>query len=284
MAALQQTRVQGCFLPNGALPTQPTAGTLALVRTINTLRTAGRFDLVVFTQEWHPPNHISFAAVHSKQPLDKVELHYTSRGELCSQPGSLQRLYPTQCVDCSCNNNTGNSGTTLQYAGTAGLPGSHYYQQQQQQQQPKHNVEQVLWPDHCLQHSIEARLHPGLIIKPDDIVLRKGWQPQLDAYSAFQDNGRVKNTGLAALLKHSGIRSVVVAGVALEYCVMYTALDAVQEEFETSVVLAATAPVDAAGAEEAVQQLQQANVSVVERVWDLVPADSARSASLLTVK
>jgi nicotinamidase/pyrazinamidase len=125
-------------------------------------------------------------------------------------------------------------------------------------------------------------LHPGLIIKPDDVILRKGWQPQLDAYSAFQDNGRVKSTGLAALLKHSGIRSVVVVGVALEYCVMYTALDAVKEGFETSVVLAATAPVDAAGAEEAVQQLQEANVSVVQRVWDVTPAEGACSAAFLT--
>jgi nicotinamidase/pyrazinamidase len=143
-------------------------------------------------------------------------------------------------------------------------------------------VQQVLWPDHCLQHSTEAQLHPGLIINPDDIILRKGWQPQLDAYSAFQDNGRVKNTGLAALLKHSGVRSVVVVGVALEYCVMSTALNSVQEGFETTVILAATAPVDAAGAKEAVQQLQEANVSVVHRVWDVVPAEGARSAALLT--
>jgi nicotinamidase-related amidase len=191
----------------------------------------------------------------------------------------MQRLYPTQCVVCSCNN-TGNSVNMTPDAGTAELAGG---QQQQQQQQPRHNVQQVLWPDHCLQHSTEAQLHPGLIIKQDDIILRKGWQPQLDAYSAFQDNGRVKSTGLAALLKHSGIRSVVVVGVALEYCVMYTALDAVQEGFRTSVVLAATAPVDAAGAEEAVQQLQEANVSVVQRVWDVVPqAEGAHSAELLT--
>jgi nicotinamidase/pyrazinamidase len=210
--------LQGCFLPSGALPTQPTGGTNSLIRTINTLRTAGHFDLVVFTQDCHPANHISFAAVHSKQPLDVVDLHYTSSGQLCSEPGRMQRLYPTDCVVCRCNSSSGNVSAQQHGAGLIGKQ-----QQQQQQQQVKHEVQQVLWPEHCLQHRTEARLHPGLLIKPNDIILRKGWQPQLDAYSAFQDNGRVRNTGLAALLKHGGIRSVVVVGVAVEYCVLYTA-------------------------------------------------------------
>jgi nicotinamidase/pyrazinamidase len=258
------------------LPTQPAGGTIVLVRTINTLRTAGHFDVVIFTQDWHPTNHISFAAVHDKQPLDTVNLHYTSSGDLCTEPGRLQRLYPKDSVVCQCNSSSSSSdgGKGWQSSGAVSSHAKHH-KQQQQQQQVKHNVQQVLWPQHCLQHSSEARLHPGLIIKPADLVLRKGWQPQLDAYSAFQDNGRVQSTGLAALLKRSGIRSVVVVGVALEYCVLYTALDAVQEGFETSVVLDATAAVDEEGAAEAVQQLRQANVSVVQRVWDALPYDSA---------
>uniref|UniRef100_A0A383W6I0 nicotinamidase n=1 Tax=Tetradesmus obliquus TaxID=3088 RepID=A0A383W6I0_TETOB len=265
--------LQGCFLPGGALPTAPAGSTLSLVKAINTLRTAGCFDLTVFTQDWHPPNHISFAAVHSRQPLEAIHLHYTRSGQLCSEPGRMQRLYPTAAVVCRCN--TSSSGSL-----------THRPQQQQQQQQQhlstdmvEHQVRQVLWPQHCLQHSTEARLHPGLIIHPDDVILRKGWQPQLDAYSAFQDNGRVQSTGLAELLREHGISSVVVVGVALEVCVKSTALDAVEEGFETAVVLAATAPVDEAGAAEAVQEVREAGVRLVQQVWDVLPAPADRKSN-----
>jgi nicotinamidase/pyrazinamidase len=107
------------------------------------------------------------------------------------------------------------------------------------------------------------------MVLPQDLVVRKGWQPFIDAYSAFEDNGKLQSTGLAAQLRQQGIRRVVIAGVALDFCVMWTALDCVDEGFETVLVLDATLPVSAAGGAAAVQRLRKAGVQVVARAQQL---------------
>lgn len=135
--------------------------------------------------------------------------------------------------------------------------------------EPVTEVQQVLWPPHCVRFTADARLHPGLMVLPQDLVVRKGWQPFIDAYSAFEDNGKLQSTGLAAQLRQQGIRRVVIAGVALDFCVMWTALDCVDEGFETVLVLDATLPVSAAGGAAAVQRLRKAGVQVVARAQQL---------------
>lgn len=135
--------------------------------------------------------------------------------------------------------------------------------------EPVTHVQQVLWPPHCGRYTADARLHPDLLVSPDDLVVRKGWQPFIDAYSAFEDNGKLQSTGLADQLRLEGIGRVVVTGVALDFCVMWTALDAVSEGFETILVLEASLPVSAAGGVEAVQKMKGAGVKVVDRAQSL---------------
>jgi nicotinamidase-related amidase len=137
--------------------------------------------------------------------------------------------------------------------------------------EPDTRVEQALWPRHCVRHTRGAALHARLDVRPRDVLLRKGWQPHLDAYSAFEDNGGLLSTGLAEQLRGAGVSAVVVAGVALDYCVLWTALHAAAAGFDTAVVLQATLPVDSgAGARAAVRRLRQAGVRVVRRVSDVV--------------
>lgn len=136
--------------------------------------------------------------------------------------------------------------------------------------EPDTTVQQVLWPAHCVQHTQEASLHPGLHVRPTDLLVRKGWQPFLDAYSAFEDNGKLQSTGLAQHLRDTGVERVVVVGVALDYCVLWTALDAAEQGFDTTVALDATLPVSSQGATDAIKQLQRAGVHVIQHVDDVL--------------
>lgn len=142
--------------------------------------------------------------------------------------------------------------------------------------EPVTQVQQVLWPPHCVRHSADARLHPDLLVLPDDLIVRKGWQPMIDAYSAFEDNGHLQSTGLAEQLRREGVCRVVVTGVALDFYVLNTALDAVAAGFETVLVLDGVLPVSAAGGADAVRRLRAAGVEVLEHARSLhVPAATA---------
>jgi nicotinamidase-related amidase len=131
--------------------------------------------------------------------------------------------------------------------------------------EPVTEVQQVLWPEHCVRHTAGARFHPNLQVSAADLIVRKGWQPYIDAYSAFEDNGKLQSTGLAEQLRAEGIQRVVITGVALDFCVLWTALDAVSEGFETVFVADASLPVSAAGGVDAVQQMRAAGVKIVEK-------------------
>lgn len=87
-------------------------------------------------------------------------------------------------------------------------------------------VEQVLWPDHCVQNAPGASFHSALDIAPISAVVRKGSDPLVDSYSGFFDNGHRRDTGLAALLRDRGVDEVWLTGLATDYCVLFTALDA----------------------------------------------------------
>ena len=168
------------FLPGGALAVPDGDAILPLVN-----RLVGAFGQVVFTQDWHPPGHASFASSHpGKQPFETTELAYG---------------------------------------------------------------EQRLWPDHCVQGSPGARPHASLDLDRANLILRKGMNPQIDSYSAFVEADGRTTTGLAAFLKARGVGRVFLCGLATDFCVGFSALDARAAGFETVVVEDACRGIDAEG-------------------------------------
>ena len=107
-------------------------------------------------------------------------------------------------------------------------------------------VEQVLWPDHCVQEAPGASFHSGLDVAGIDRVVRKGTDPAVDSYSAFFDNDRRRDTGLAAFLEKSGAEELVVLGLATDYCVKHTVLDACGLGFGVTVITDGCRAVDLA--------------------------------------
>ena len=96
--------------------------------------------------------------------------------------------------------------------------------------------EQMLWPDHCVQGTPGAAFHPELRTDGADLVLRKGFRPGIDSYSAFFENDRTTPTGLAGYLRERGVERVVLTGLATDFCVGFSALDALASGFETVVL------------------------------------------------
>ena len=107
-----------------------------------------------------------------------------------------------------------------------------------------HYGEQVLWPDHCVQGTKDAELHADLRLPHAQLVLRKGFHSDVDSYSAFEEADRKTSTGLAGYLKERGISKVFVAGLATDFCVAWTALDARRLGFETWVIEDACRAID----------------------------------------
>ncbi len=103
---------------------------------------------------------------------------------------------------------------------------------------------QVLWPDHCVQGSFGAELAEDLDAHAIEAIFRKGMDPEIDSYSGFYDNGRRKQTGLAGYLKNRGVSELHVCGLAADYCVFFTAMDAIDEGFKTSIISKATKAID----------------------------------------
>jgi nicotinamidase/pyrazinamidase len=108
--------------------------------------------------------------------------------------------------------------------------------------------EQTLWPDHCVQGTPGAELHPGLRADRFAVVLRKGWRREVDSYSAFTENDRRTPTGLAGWLRDQGVRRVFLAGLATNFCVGWSGLDALDHGFAVSVVLDACRGIGLPGA------------------------------------
>ena len=117
----------------------------------------------------------------------------------------------------------------------------------------------VLWPDHCVQGSFGADFSSGLDLSAVRLVVRKGFRTNTDSYSAFFENDRAKVTGLNAFLREIGVDTVFIGGLATDYCVLYTALDARKLGFTTLVMLDAVRGVDypAFSVEKALRSMQQ---------------------------
>jgi nicotinamidase/pyrazinamidase len=202
-AALIVVDLQPDFMPRGALPV---AEGDTLVEPIGALLQGEGVGLVVATQDWHPPAHVSFASAHEGQ-----------------NPGDVIQLY---------------------------------------------GKDQILWPDHCVQGTPGAELHSGLDWRPVSAVIRKGTDPGSDSYSGFRNNwnaeGRRPSTGLAGYLRERGVETVLVCGLARDFCVKWTAEDAAAAGFRTLCLWDLTRPVDPEADDQVRKALEEAGVEIVD--------------------
>ena len=106
---------------------------------------------------------------------------------------------------------------------------------------------QVLWPDHCIQGSAGAAFHPALQTDRADLVIRKGFRPQIDSYSAFFENDQTTPTGLDGYLKTRSISKLIMVGLATDFCVAYSAVDAAKLGYHVRVFQPACRAIDIDG-------------------------------------
>lgn len=160
-----------------------------------------RFDVVIFTQDWHPSGHSSFASSHpGRQPYEMIDMPYGP---------------------------------------------------------------QVLWPDHCVQGTRGAALHDRLNLDQGDLIIRKGTDPAVDSYSAFFENDKKTPTGLEGYLRTRDISDLMLVGLATDFCVAYSALDAAALGFSTAVDLGLCRAIDLDGSlEQAISEMQSAGVKL----------------------
>ena len=170
MNALVIVDLQTDFLPGGALPVPHGDEVIPLANELQQ-----RFALVLATQDWHPPDHGSFAPNHpGKKPGDRIILD---------------------------------------------------------------GIQQILWPVHCVQNTYGAEFAPSFDTSRIARVFHKGIDPRIDSYSTFFDNAHRRSTGLGEYLKERSVKNVYLLGLALDYCVNYSALDARQVGFNTYVIV-----------------------------------------------
>lgn len=123
--------------------------------------------------------------------------------------------------------------------------------------------EQTLWPDHCIQSSLGSDFHSGLAWGKAELVIRKGFRPAIDSYSAFFENDRTTPTGLAGYLRERGIGAITLVGLATDFCVAFSALDAAKQGFATTVRLDACRGINLNGSVEAMLgRMREAGVTL----------------------
>ena len=105
-------------------------------------------------------------------------------------------------------------------------------------------IAQTLWPDHCIQGTKGAEFHDDLDLSKFSLILRKGMNPLVDSYSAFIENDRNTETGLAGYLKALKVREIFICGLATDYCVYYSAMDSLRYRFRCNVIIDATRGLD----------------------------------------
>lgn len=199
LRALIVIDVQNDFCPGGALEV---ADGDAVVPVANELLSdAAPFDVRVLTQDWHPPNHMSFAANNPGQaPYSVIEASYGP---------------------------------------------------------------QVMWPTHCVQGSPGASFHDDLAVDRADMIVRKGFRPSVDSYSAFFENDRVTPTGLDGYLRSRGVESLVMVGLATDFCVRYSAVDGARLGYDVTVAAEGCRAIDLDGSlDEAMAEMASAGVTV----------------------
>lgn len=126
-----------------------------------------------------------------------------------------------------------------------------------------HGLEQVLWPDHCIQGTAGADFSTKLNMNKVEAVFKKGMDPEIDSYSGFYDNGHRKSTALADYLRGKQVEEVYLAGLAGDFCVYFSAKDALQEGFKTYLIEEATRPIDQGGFEKVKEEIVERGGHVV---------------------
>jgi nicotinamidase/pyrazinamidase len=122
---------------------------------------------------------------------------------------------------------------------------------------------QVLWPTHCVQGTQGAEFHKALRTDPAQLIVRKGFRPEIDSYSAFFENDRATATGLEGYLRNRGVTTVTLVGLATDYCVAYSALDAARLGFAATVLESACRAIDLNGSlAEAREKMRAAGVAL----------------------
>ena len=202
-SALLVVDIQPDFLPGGALPVE--AGDEILDPVADLMRSE-RFRLRIATQDWHPPDHVSFASRHAgRKPFDRIELY---------------------------------------------------------------GHEQILWPDHCIQGTPGAELEAGMPWERVDAVIRKATDPAVDSYSAFRNNwnsaGERPPTGLSGYLRDRGVEDVYICGLARDFCVKWSAEDAVRAGFRAHVVWDLTRAIYREADQENERSLRDLGVEILE--------------------
>ncbi len=193
--------VQNDFCPGGALEV---ADGDAVVPVANELLSAGGpsgFDVTVLTQDWHPPDHLSFAANNpGHEPYEVIDVAYGP---------------------------------------------------------------QVLWPTHCVQGSPGASFHADLASDRADMIVRKGFRPAVDSYSAFYENDQTTPTGLDGYLRSRDVTSLTMVGLATDFCVRYSAVDGAKLGYDVTVRLDGCRAIDLDGSlDEALTDMAAAGVTV----------------------
>jgi nicotinamidase/pyrazinamidase len=189
--------VQNDFCPGGALAV---GGGEQIITPINAL--VPEFAVRVFTQDWHPQHHQSFASQHpDAKPFTLTQMAYGP---------------------------------------------------------------QMLWPDHCLIGSDGASFHRDLDTGPADLIVRKGFRCEIDSYSAFFENDHETPTGLDGYLRSRGVAAVTLVGLATDYCVNYSALDAAKLGFRVTVVQDLCRAIDMDGSlRGALSDMKDAGVTLI---------------------
>ena len=124
--------------------------------------------------------------------------------------------------------------------------------------------EQTLWPDHCIQGTSGAEFHPDLDWTRAELVIRKGFRRGIDSYSAFFENDRETPTGLGGYLRECGIGKLTLAGLATDFCVAFSALDAARLGFQVAVALPACRAIDMDGSlENMLGRMRSAGIAIV---------------------
>lgn len=129
-----------------------------------------------------------------------------------------------------------------------------------------HGLQQVLWPIHCVQDSFGAQFHPQLNQAGITKVFVKGTDPEIDSYSGFFDNGHRKATGMGEYLKEQAVTEVFVLGLATDYCVKFTALDALGLGFDTHLIVDASRGVNLqeGDVDRAIEEMQQKGIKIIQ--------------------
>ena len=124
---------------------------------------------------------------------------------------------------------------------------------------------QTLWPDHCVQGTRGAEFHPALDLPGAELIIRKGFRADIDSYSAFYENDRKTATGLGGYLRDRGFARVFIFGLATDYCVHYSAVDAKQDGFAAIVLIDACRAIDLDGSlAEAMEHMARAGVRIAK--------------------